>query len=126
MQECTTIIDVHLRLLAECIIQDDVSLVRTVYEKFRRMPPLLQKSSLVATAAVAEAGLLQVREEYDLVESMLREEVEKGDGPEEMILEYEKCKVITEMMDRVIEVLHDEKGEVNGELVSDMPSVSQN
>ena len=97
-----------------------------MYEKFRRMPPLLQKSSLVATAAVAEAGLLQVREEYDLVESMLRDEAEKGDGPEEMMLEYEKCKVITEMMDRIIEVLHDEKGEVNGELVSDMPSVSQN
>lgn len=117
--------------MAECIIQDDTSLVRTVYEKFRRMPPLLQRSSLVATAAVAEAGLLQVKEEYDMVEAMLREEVEAvgedgGVEHEEMLLEYEKCKVIIDMMDRVIAVLHDEKGEVDGELVSNMPSVSQN
>lgn len=114
----------HLRLLAECIIQDDTQLVRTVYDKFRRMPPLLQKSSLIATAAVAEAGMLHVKEEYDLVEALLRDEV--AEGSDEMKLEYEKCKVIIDMMERVIAVMHDEKGEVNGELVSDMPSVAQN
>ena len=43
-----------------------------MYDKFRRMPPLLQKSSLIATAAVAEAGLLHVKEEYELVEALLR------------------------------------------------------
>ena len=57
LDECTTIIDTHLRMLAECIIQDDVELVRSIYGKFRRLPPMLQKSSLIATAAVAEAGL---------------------------------------------------------------------
>ena len=56
LDECTTIIDTHLRMLAECIIQDDVELVRAVYDKFRRLPPLLQKSSLIATAAVAEVA----------------------------------------------------------------------
>lgn len=100
--------------------------MRTVYDKFRRMPPLLQKSSLIATAAVAEAGLLYVKEDYELVEALLRDEVAKGDGSEEMMLEYQKCKVVIDMMDRIIAVLHEEKGEVNGELVSNMPSVSQN
>ena len=95
-----------------------------VYDKFRRMPPLLQKYSLVATAAVAEAGMLHVKEEYDLVEALLREELEGGS--DEMKLEYEKCKVIIDMMEKIIAVLHEEKGEVDGELVSDMPSVSQN
>lgn len=100
--------------------------MRTVYDKFRRMPPLLQKSSLIATAAVAEAGMLYVKEDYDLVEALLRDEVAKGDGSEEMTLEYEKCKVVIDMMERIIAVLHEEKGEVDGELVSNMPSVSQN
>lgn len=99
--------------------------MRTVYDKFRRMPPLLQKSSLIATAAVAEAGLLYVKEDYELVEALLRDDVAKGDGSEEMMLEYEKCKVIIDMMERVIAILHEEKGEVNGELVSNMPSVSR-
>jgi hypothetical protein len=52
--------------------KDDTALVSSVYDKFRRMPPLLQKSSLIATAAVAEAGLLHVKEEYELVEALLR------------------------------------------------------
>ena len=37
--------------------------------------PCFRRSSLIATAAVAEAGLLQVKEEYDLVESILRDDV---------------------------------------------------
>jgi len=129
LQECTTIIDVHLRMVAECIIKDDTALVRSVYDKFRRMPPMLQKSSLIATAAVAEAGLLYIKEDYDLVEALLREQVEEdGEGPgrdEDMYLEWAKSKVIIDMMERVIAVMHDEKGEVDGELLSSgQPSIA--
>ena len=124
LEAATTIIDVHLRMVAECIIADDVELVRTVYGKFKRMPPLLMRSSVVATAAVAEAGLLKVREEYELIEAMLREEVAKPDAGDEMKLEHEKCEVMMRAMDAVIAVLHEEKGEKDGELVSDAPSVS--
>ena len=125
LDECTTIIDTHLRMLAECIIQDDVELVRAVYDKFRRLPPLLQKSSLIATAAVAEAGLLFVKEEYELVEAMLRDEVGGDDVSEEAKMEYDKSKVIIDVMDRAIAVMHEEKGEVDGEIVSSMPSVAK-
>ena len=124
LDECTTIIDTHLRMLAECIIQDDVELVRSIYGKFRRLPPMLQKSSLIATAAVAEAGLLFIREEYELVEAMLRDEVAVPDVSEDAKNEYEKSKVIVDYMDKVIAVMHEEKGEVNGEIVSSQPSVS--
>jgi len=124
LDECTTIIDTHLRMLAECIIQDDVELVRSIYGKFRRLPPMLQKSSLIATAAVAEAGLLFIREEYELVEAMLRDEVAAPDVSEDAKNEYEKSKVIVDYMDKVIAVMHEEKGEVNGEIVSSQPSVS--
>jgi len=97
--------------------------VRSVYDKFRTMPPLLQKSSLIATAAVAEAGMLFIREDYELVEALLREQVESGEGSDEMMLEYAKSKVIMDMMDRIIAIIHEEKGEVDGELVSDMPDM---
>ena len=43
LEECTTI-DVTSAPVCECIIQS-VDLVHTVYDKFRRMPPMLQKSS---------------------------------------------------------------------------------
>ena len=36
-------------------------------------------------------------------------------------MEYDKSKVIIDVMDRVIAVMHEEKGEVNGEIVSSMP-----
>ena len=80
---------------------------------------MLQKSSLVATAAVAEAGLLYVKEEYDLIESILRDDVNGPEASDEMKLEYEKVKVITEYIDKVIAAIHEEKGEVDGELVTD-------
>jgi len=123
LEECTTIIDVHLRLVCECIIQESVDLVHTIYDKFRRMPPMLQKSSLIATAAVAEAGLLQVKEEYDLVESILRDDATAKGVADETRLEYEKTKVILEWIDKVIAAIHEEKGEVDGELVTDKPQV---
>lgn len=123
LEECTTIIDVHLRLVCECIIQESVDLVHTVYDKFRRMPPMLQKSSLIATAAVAEAGLLQVKEEYDSVESILRDDATAEGAADETRLEYEKTKVILEWIDKVIAAIHEEKGEVDGELVTDKPQV---
>ena len=124
LEECTTIIDVHLRLVAECIIQESVDLVRVVYDKFRRLPPMLQKSSLIATAAVAEAGLLHVKEEYDLIESLLREDVGKPEASDEMRLEYEKVVVIQEYIDKVIAAIHVEKGEKDGELVTDAVQVT--
>jgi hypothetical protein len=119
LDECTTIIDVHLRLVAECIIQEKTDLVHAVYDKFRRMPPMLQKSSLVATAAVAEAGLLYIKEEYDLIESIMRDDIGGPDATDEMKLVYEKCRVLTEYIDKVIDAMHLEKGEVDGEIVTD-------
>ena len=96
--------------MCECIIQESVDLVHTIYDKFRRMPPMLQKSSLIATAAVAEAGLLQVKEEYDLVESILRDDATAKGVADETRLEYEKTKVILEWIDKVIAAIHEEKG----------------
>jgi hypothetical protein len=118
LDECTTIIDVHLRLVAECIIKENVELVHSVYEKFRRMPPMLQKSSLVATAAVAEAGLLYIKEEYDLIEAIMRDDVSSPDTGDDAKLEYEKVSIIIEYIDKVIAAVHDEKGEKDGEMQS--------
>ncbi|MDB9925101.1 hypothetical protein OAD67_02445 [bacterium] len=119
LDECTTIIDVHLRLVAECIIKENVELVHSVYDKFRRMPPMLQKSSLVATAAVAEAGLLYIKEEYDLIESIMRDDISSPETSDDAKLEYEKVSVIIEYIDKVIAAIHEEKGEVDGEIKSD-------
>ena len=85
---------------------------------------MLQKSSLIATAAVAEAGLLHVKEEYDLIESLLREDVGKPEASDEMRLEYEKVVVIQEYIDKVIAAIHVEKGEKDGELVTDAVQVT--
>ena len=42
---------------------------------------------------------------------------------DETRLEYEKTKVILEWIDKVIAAIHEEKGEVDGELVTDKPQV---
>ena len=85
------------------------------------------------------AGMLYIKEDYDLVEAMLREQVEEGDGGDEMMLEYNKTKVMIDMMDRIIAIMVgffcqffitfiDRQGASHGELNQpspQFPSVSQ-
>ena len=79
LDDCSTILDVHYRLLAETLIQGNTELVEHVYEKFAALPPRLRKSSLRATAACAEAGLLHTREEYEMMNAVLSEVVERAE-----------------------------------------------
>ena len=109
LEECTTIIDVHLRPCASASSRR-ASTSSTPSTISSAACPMLQKSSLIATAAVAEAGLLQVKEEYDLVGSILRDDATAKGVADEIRLEYEKTKVILEWIDKVIAAIHEEKG----------------
>lgn len=86
---CSTIIDVHLRILAESMIDGDFTRIARAYQKFHDLPPQLKRQSLLATSAVAEAALLFTKEEYDITVAILAEEYEKPDCTEELKMEYE-------------------------------------
>ena len=125
LDECTTIIDTHLRMLAECIIQDDVELVRAVYDKFRRLPaPPPEILPHRHRGGRRGAGLLFVKEEYELVEAMWRfESGPAGDVSEEA--EWaDESKVIIDVMDRVIAVMH-EKGRSTAKSSRPCPRVAK-
>jgi len=105
LEDCSTILDVHYRLLAETLIKGDTELVREVYEKFARLPPRLRKSSLRATAACAEAGLLHTREEYEIMNNFLCDVVESGEADEEAVMEYERNCAMLKAMDDMLEAM---------------------
>lgn len=108
---CSTIVDVHLRMLAECMIDGDWSRVANAYDKFHRLPPALKRQSLLATAAVAEAAILFSMEEYEYTVSILREEYEKPDASEELKEEFEINLAMVEAMTRMIEEMTNNKDE---------------
>ncbi len=132
LEDCSTILDVHYRLLgafvsfrlsflflnqtrvltshylidtAETLIQRNTELVEHVYEKFAALPPRLRKSSLRATAACAEAGLLHTREEYEMMNAVLSEVVESGDADEGVLMEFEKNNAMLKAMDDMLEAM---------------------
>lgn len=132
LEDCSTILDVHYRLLgafvsfrlsflflnqtrvltshylidtAETLIQGNTELVEHVYEKFAALPPRLRKSSLRATAACAEAGLLHTREEYEMMNAVLSEVVESGDADEGVLMEFEKNNAMLKAMDDMLEAM---------------------
>ena len=132
LEDCSTILDVHYRLLgafvsfrlsflflnqtrvltshylidtAETLIQGNTELVEHVYEKFAALPPRLRKSSLRATAACAEAGLLHTREEYEIMNAVLSEVVESGDADEGALMEFEKNNAMLKAMDDMLEAM---------------------
>ena len=90
---------------AETLISGNTELVEHVYEKFAALPPRLRKSSLRATAACAEAGLLHTREEYEMMNAVLSEVVESGEADEGAIMEYEKNNAMLKAMDDMLEAM---------------------
>ena len=105
LDDCSTILDVHYRLLAETLIQGNTELVEHVYEKFAALPPRLRKSSLRATVACAEAGLLHTREEYEMMNAVLSDVVESGEADEGALQEFEKNNAMLKAMDDMLEAM---------------------
>jgi len=108
---CSTIIDVHLRMLAECMIDGDWSRVANAYNKFHNLPPALKRQSLLATAAVAEAAILFSMEEYEYMVSILKEEYEKPDASDELKEEYRINLEMVAAMTKMIEEMTKNKDE---------------
>ena len=108
---CSTIIDVHLRMLAECMIDGDWSRVANAYNKFHNLPPALKRQSLLATAAVAEAAILFTMEEYEYMVSILKEEYEKPDASDELKEEYQINLEMVAAMTKMIEEMTKNKDE---------------
>ena len=80
---CSTIIDVHLRILAESMIDGDWERPETATRNFD-LPPQLKRQSLLATAAVAEAALLFTKEEYEYTVALLQDIYDSPEATEEL------------------------------------------
>ena len=108
---CSTIIDVHLRILAESMIDGDWGRIGNAYQKFHDLPPQLKRQSLLATAAVAEAALLFTKEEFEITVAILKEEYEKPDASPELKDEYETNMEMVNAIERFIEEMQKNKDE---------------
>jgi len=108
---CSTIIDVHLRILAESMIDGDWGRIGNAYQKFHDLPPQLKRQSLLATAAVAEAALLFTKEEFEITVAILKEEYEKPDATPELKDEYEVNMEMVNAIERFIEEMQKNKDE---------------
>ena len=108
---CSTIIDVHLRILAESMIDGDWERVGNCYKKFHDLPPQLKRQSLLATAAVAEAALLFTKEEYEYTVALLQDIYDSPEATEELKEEYEVNMEMVKSIERFIEEMSKNKDE---------------
>lgn len=108
---CSTIIDVHLRALAESMIDGDWERVGRAYQKFHGLPPQMKRQSLLATAAVAEAALLFTKEEYEYTVAFLQDLYDSPDASEDLREEYEINKEMVTSIDRFIAEMQKHKDE---------------
>ncbi|KAK3243698.1 hypothetical protein CYMTET_46656 [Cymbomonas tetramitiformis] len=104
LYNCSTIIDVHLRLLKDCMIQDDYELVNVTYKKIATMG--VQDATCQAVAEVAAEALLNVREEHEVIVSMLEESVMDVSGATiEATKDFYTSKALLKAVDTVLELL---------------------
>mmetsp|Transcript_23312 Transcript_23312/g.58863 ORF Transcript_23312/g.58863 Transcript_23312/m.58863 type:complete len:258 (-) Transcript_23312:1534-2307(-) len=96
---CTTVIDMHYRLLKDCMIQDDYRLVGDVYANLAQVNPPLGDELLAATADVGAQALEYFKEEHEIVRAML-EDIVPGSTDEEAIREYQQAQAIVGAVDK--------------------------
>lgn len=108
---CSTIIDVHLRVLAESMIDGDWDRVGQAYQKFHGLPPQMKRQSLLATAAVAEAALLFTKEEYEYTVAFLQDMYDSPDAGDDLKEEYEINMEMVNAIDKFITEMQKHKDE---------------
>jgi hypothetical protein len=81
LSSCALICDAHVRLLAHRLLTADVAATRGAYAALAALPPVLRRQHTAGTAATGAAALLALREEAELLRTMLAF-VEDGTAPE--------------------------------------------
>jgi len=71
LEVCIALCDAHLRLLADCLLRNSAVTTTAAYEALARLPPALRRQHTAAAAAVGAAALLHLREDAELLRTML-------------------------------------------------------
>jgi hypothetical protein len=96
------LLDTHLRFLADCLLSGSTASTTAGYASLEALPPQLRRQHTSGAAAVGAAGLLHLREEAKLLQSMLSF-VESGEGvDEEALQEFRQAKALCRAVDLVI------------------------
>lgn len=68
---CVALCDAHLRLLADCLLTGEAAATSRGYAALDALPPMLRRQHTAGAAAVGAAALLQLREDAELLRTML-------------------------------------------------------
>ena len=68
---CADVVDAHARFLADALLSGSATAVAAGYAALDALPPLLRRQHTAGTAAVGAAALLALREDAELLRSML-------------------------------------------------------
>jgi hypothetical protein len=104
LASCTAICDTHARLLADCLLTGAPSATTAAYAALEAMPPMLRKQHTSGTAAVGAAALLALREDAELLRTMLAfaTEGDAGGADEEARAEAGAAAAMCAAVDAVV------------------------
>jgi hypothetical protein len=104
LSSCVAICDAHTRMLADCLYSGAPAATRAAYAALAALPPMLRKQHTAGTAAVGAAALLALREDAELLRTMLAFTDEGGaaEAAEEARAEAGAASALCAAVDAVI------------------------
>lgn len=104
LEPCGALIDAHVRLLADCLLTGSAARTTAGYSALASLPPMAARQHSAAGAAVGAAALLKLREDSELLVSLLAT-AEEGDKAKEAAEEVAAGRALVDAVDMVLGAL---------------------
>lgn len=108
LSQAQKISDEHIRLVVDCLLRDTTEATTQLYDTFKKLPPFYRREQEIVAVAVGAATLQYIRDEQDIIASVLAE----GASDEEGKQVAARAEAICNAIDRISACMPDTAGEV--------------
>eukprot|EP00240_Pyramimonas_obovata_P013153 CAMPEP_0118934994 /NCGR_PEP_ID=MMETSP1169-20130426/14677_1 /TAXON_ID=36882 /ORGANISM="Pyramimonas obovata, Strain CCMP722" /LENGTH=259 /DNA_ID=CAMNT_0006877971 /DNA_START=166 /DNA_END=945 /DNA_ORIENTATION=+ len=103
------ICDEHVRLVVDCLLNGTAKSTETFYDAFKKLPPFYRREQEIVCVAVGSSTLQFVRDEQDIIASVLGEGATDEDGKRMAAMAAAICDAIDMISDVMPDTVADEE-----------------
>jgi len=91
--------DEHIRLVVDCVLTGSAKATGMFYDAFQKLPPFYRREQEIVAVAVGSTTLQFIRDEQDLIASVLGEGADSDEGKHMAAVASAICDAVDQMSD---------------------------